>query len=79
MLARSLLLGRADVVTVASRAASAAATPSKPADAAAKPKGPKVKTFEIYRWNPEKPGSKPVMQVREMQEFFISRGYTNSL
>ncbi|KIH43253.1 hypothetical protein ANCDUO_26746, partial [Ancylostoma duodenale] len=55
MLARSLLLARSDAVILASRAASPAAAPSKPT-------GRRVKTFEIYRYDPEKSGSKPYMK-----------------
>ncbi|RCN44723.1 succinate dehydrogenase [ubiquinone] iron-sulfur subunit [Ancylostoma caninum] len=54
MLARSLLLARGDAVVLASRSASAA-PPSKPT-------GSRIKTFEIYRFNPDKPGAKPEMQ-----------------
>lgn len=36
---------------------------SAAAEAAAEPKKqPRLKTFEIYRWNPEKPSEKPHMQ-----------------
>ncbi|KAL6733236.1 hypothetical protein Aduo_003899 [Ancylostoma duodenale] len=55
MLARSLLLARSDAVIFVSRAASSAAAPSKPT-------GRRVKTFEIYRYDPEKSGSKPYMK-----------------
>ncbi|VDL74020.1 unnamed protein product [Nippostrongylus brasiliensis] len=52
MLARSLALTRADAVVLASRAALSTSQPVHK----------RVKTFEIYRWNPDKPGSKPTMQ-----------------
>lgn len=31
--------------------------------AAAKPSGANIKTFEIYRYNPDQPGAKPALQV----------------
>ncbi|VDN34465.1 unnamed protein product [Gongylonema pulchrum] len=37
------------------------------ATAAAPPTGKRIKTFEIYRYNPEKPGAKPEMQVSFFQ------------
>ncbi|KAK6012308.1 hypothetical protein OSTOST_22546, partial [Ostertagia ostertagi] len=51
MLARSLSLGRGDAILYASRALSTS-----------KPTGKRVKTFEIYRWNPDTPGTKPHLQ-----------------
>ena len=55
MLARSVAVARSgDVAFMAVRTASSAAGDKK---------GNKVKTFEIYRYNPEKPGAKPEMQV----------------
>ena len=58
MLSRSSVAVRcADALSVATRAASTAA--------AGKTSGNRVKTFEIYRFNPEKQGAKPEMQVRK--------------
>ncbi|KAK6047675.1 hypothetical protein COOONC_14819 [Cooperia oncophora] len=53
MLARSLSLGCADTILYASRAALSTS----------KPTGKRVKTFEIYRWNPDTPGTKPQLKV----------------
>ncbi|CAJ0605337.1 unnamed protein product [Cylicocyclus nassatus] len=52
MLARSALLARGDAFTL----------PARTAMLAAQDRTPKIKTFEIYRFNPDKPGSKPEMQ-----------------
>ncbi|KAK6021848.1 2Fe-2S iron-sulfur cluster binding domain protein, partial [Ostertagia ostertagi] len=43
--------GRGDAILYASRALSTS-----------KPTGKRVKTFEIYRWNPDTPGTKPHLQ-----------------
>ncbi|VDO04562.1 unnamed protein product [Haemonchus placei] len=51
MLARSLTLSRGEVVLYASRALSTS-----------KPTGKRVKTFEIYRWNPDTPSVKPTLK-----------------
>ncbi|VDP10707.1 unnamed protein product [Heligmosomoides polygyrus] len=54
MLARSFSLARGQAAAVHTSCA---------ALCAAKPTGKKVKTFEIYRWDPDKPGMKPEMKV----------------
>ncbi|KIH47073.1 succinate dehydrogenase and fumarate reductase iron-sulfur protein [Ancylostoma duodenale] len=71
MLARSLLLTRGDAVLLACRPASAA-PPSKPT-------GSKIKTFEIYRFNPDKPGAKPEMQARICGSCAMNIGGQNTL
>lgn len=39
-----------------------ATAPAVAEDTAAPQKQPRIKTFEIYRWNPEKPNEKPYME-----------------
>ncbi|KAK6732556.1 hypothetical protein RB195_016742 [Necator americanus] len=52
MLSRSLLLAREDAMMVFSRAASSASKSS----------APRMKTFEIYRFDPDQPNAKPQMK-----------------
>lgn len=51
-----------ELVTQAARYASAAT--------AAAPTGKRIKTFEIYRFNPEEPGAKPKLQVGLFNIYF---------
>ncbi|KAK6017848.1 succinate dehydrogenase [ubiquinone] iron-sulfur subunit, domain protein [Ostertagia ostertagi] len=64
MLARSLSLVQGQSVVYASCAALSST----------KPTGKRIKTFEVYRWNPDKKGSKP-----EMQKFDIDLDHCGSM
>lgn len=50
------------VAACAQNAAAAAAAAAPVEDTQAVKKAPRIKTFEIYRWNPEKPETKPYME-----------------
>ncbi|ETN74848.1 hypothetical protein NECAME_12688 [Necator americanus] len=63
MLSRSLLLAREDAMMVFSRAASSASKSS----------APRMKTFEIYRFDPDQPNAKPQMKLVQQVQLNGSR------
>ncbi|VDM76796.1 unnamed protein product [Strongylus vulgaris] len=67
MLTRSTLLARGGALILANRTASA------------QTEQPKIKTFEIYRFNPDKPGSKPEMQASICGSCAMNIGGENTL
>lgn len=51
---------------MATKESNAAAVAAAAEDTADPKKQPRIKTFEIYRWNPEKPNQKPYMEKYQL-------------
>ena len=82
MLSRSMAVVRSgDVACTAIRMASSSAGEVKGSlkEAKADKTSNKVKTFEIYRFNPEKPGAKPEMQVGLLKSILWYVSLRNSM